>query len=107
MPFTILYTRAVQLLDREDLPRLDAFAASLKPSAGADTNLGLYELLCQSAWMYIDTNLRLNDFNQQQSLNFDSEILQGEGLDDTSLFGSGNWYYGNQLMSILDENVRF
>lgn len=107
MPFTILYTRAVQSFDREDLPRLDAFATSLKPSAGADTHSRLYELLCQSAWMYIDSNLRLNGFSQSQPLDFDNEILQGEEFDDTSLFGAGNWYYGNQLMGILDEDVRF
>jgi hypothetical protein len=107
VPFTVLYTRAVQLLDREDLSRLDAFAASLKSSAGTDTHSRLYELLCQSARMYIDSNLSLNDFSQSQSLDFDSEILRAEELDDASLFGAADWYYGNQLMSVLDDDVRF
>ena len=91
MPFTVLYKRAVQLLDRDDLSRLDAFAAFLKLSAATDTHPQLYEVLCQSASIYIDAALNLNDFSQPQSFEFDSLGLR-EGLDDSAFIDAGNWY---------------
>ncbi|TAQ88823.1 hypothetical protein B7494_g2840 [Chlorociboria aeruginascens] len=56
VPFNILFTRTIQLLDITDLARLDRFAASFKPevaSLGLTTYpYRLYELLCQAARLY-------------------------------------------------------
>ncbi|KAL5336348.1 hypothetical protein BJX70DRAFT_400638 [Aspergillus crustosus] len=119
VPFTILYMRAVQQLDGEDLARLDTFAASLKrpspsgPNAdtdtGTDTHSRLYDLLVQSAKMYIDSNLGLHDFSPSQFLDFGEETLRGGEVDAANavLFGAGDWYYGSQLMGVLDDVVHF
>ncbi|KAL4883498.1 hypothetical protein BJY04DRAFT_216320 [Aspergillus karnatakaensis] len=109
VPFTVLYLRAVQLLDYADLTLLEAFSASLKTLTGTDTYSRLYELLCQSARMYIDSSLGLeiNGASRLGVLGFDGEALRGQGFDNAGLFDAGGWYYGNQLMGVLDDDLRF
>lgn len=124
VPFSILFTRAIQILDITDLPRLDSFAASFQPEAASPEMIThpfrLYELLCQAVRLYIDPGIPYSP---------DSSILSGEtpeslakfdfgqfglemetGVDETldasenqSLDLSG-WYYSNQqMMNLMDE----
>ncbi|KPM41083.1 hypothetical protein AK830_g5462 [Neonectria ditissima] len=124
VPFSIIFTRAVQLSDADDLARLDTFASSLKPQV-VDTEspthpFRLYELLCQAARLYIDSNLtsRSNAGMDSSSLLTGSEhgnitremennIGGFEGYD-YPLSDLGDWYHSNrQLMSLLDEDMMF
>ena len=57
MPFSILFSRAVQLWDMDDLARLDRFADSLQPAAPTDAithPYRLYKLLCQATRLYLN-----------------------------------------------------
>ncbi|KAI1414111.1 hypothetical protein F5Y13DRAFT_179093 [Hypoxylon sp. FL1857] len=114
VPFSILFTHAVQLLDYTDLARLDRFAASLKPEEGSADSAThpyrLYELLCQAARFYVESNTSsfpgaenpLNSLDQFDFVQFEADIgnSQNSGLSD--------WYYGNQqIMNLLDEDVMF
>ncbi|KAH8898669.1 hypothetical protein GQ53DRAFT_635840 [Thozetella sp. PMI_491] len=129
VPFNILFTRAVQLLDYSDLARLERFAASLRPagSTQADSSTHpyrLYELLCRAARLYIDRNtVRLPEdstLGHAAVESFDDlgfpplELGMEASLGDSSISaisqmsGLGDWYYGNQqLMNLLDEDVIF
>lgn len=57
VPFSVLFTRSVQLSDATDLSYLDRFSESLRlgeHSAGSITHpYRLYKLLCQAAHLYI------------------------------------------------------
>ncbi|KAL2819062.1 hypothetical protein BDW59DRAFT_165217 [Aspergillus cavernicola] len=59
VPFSILFTRAVQLCDVADLARLDRFAISLHRETDTPEGLThpyrLYQLLCQTARLYCDS----------------------------------------------------
>ncbi len=126
VPFSILFTRAVQLLDGTDLPVLNDFATSLRPDAASPESIThpcrLYELLCHALRLYLDSNVQYSAKNtafvhdQTGSMGeFDfinygieagpaaNEILQYSGSQS---YGLSDWYYGNQqVMSLLDENV--
>ncbi len=126
VPFSILFTRAVQLLDVTDLPILDDFAASLRPEAASPESIThpsrLYELLCHALRLYLDSSVQFSSKNpafihdQTGPMGeFDfidygieagpaaNEILQYDGAQP---YGLSDWYYGNQqVMSLLDENV--
>lgn len=125
VPFSILFTRAVQVLDATDLARLDRFAASLQPdeSASPESSIThpyrLYELLCQAGRLYFDSNatssltadptLLYNLPDSLGELDFGMEVGTGI-LDVGGVQGSelSDWYYGNQqIMSLLDENAMF
>ncbi|RFU31755.1 hypothetical protein B7463_g4585, partial [Scytalidium lignicola] len=128
VPFSILFSRAVQLLDVDDLARLERFAASWEPeqtSTKPTTNFQrLYELLCQAARLYIDANTPFLTANQALSYdarnspddinftNFDmgARTVVNEALEPgvPQMYDLGDWYFGNQqLMSLLDENITF
>ncbi|KAF4979130.1 hypothetical protein FZEAL_4620 [Fusarium zealandicum] len=126
VPFTLLFTRTVQLFDYDDLSRLERFAASLKPDA-ADVQAithphRLYELLCQAARLYIDANL-YSALNNEASTMTDTafssslehldmtaesgDLMQSFSADYSSLDFT-DWYYGNQqLMTLLDGDMTF
>ncbi|KAI1378884.1 hypothetical protein F4677DRAFT_443364 [Hypoxylon crocopeplum] len=129
VPFSILFTRAVQLLDVTDLGRLEGFAASLRPEATSPEPstthpYRLYELLSQAARLYIDSNMPLASADQtlphglpESLTGFDfaqfgmevgvtaNETLEANGAQAYEL---SDWYYGNrQIMSLLDEDVMF
>ncbi|KAI1459923.1 hypothetical protein F4805DRAFT_465878 [Annulohypoxylon moriforme] len=125
VPFSIVFTRAVQLSDFTDLVRLDRFATSMKPQTPPESithPYRLYELLCQAARLYIESNTSSTDVtvpNAQSDplgefdfTSFGMEV--GAVSNDTieretsQTFELGNWYYGNQqMMSLLDEDVIF
>lgn len=124
VPFNILFTRAVQLLDFDDLDRLDKFTGSLTPHSTDEESLThpsrLYKLLCKAARLYVATNSTLPNslpFNEGSAMEL--EETEGSGLDDDGLrqddgaelveFELADWYHGNQqLVDILDNyNVTF
>jgi hypothetical protein len=123
IPFSILFTHAVQFLDLADLERLDTFAASLKPDTvdGQESITHphkLYELLCQAARLYVDSRnpsfpkdstlipenldiFGLSTFGTEpggaESENFHMSSLQTLGLND--------WYHNNQqIMHLMNED---
>lgn len=126
VPFSILFSRAVQLSDVDDLERLECFAASLhsvQTSTKPATNVQrLYELLCQAARLYIDTNtpslianqtLSYNSGNSLDGINFTdfdmgARTLINEPLEPgvPQMYDLSDWYIGNQqLMNLLDEDI--
>ena len=131
VPFSILFTRAVQLLDVADLARLDRFAASLQPDAASSSESithphRLYELLCQAARLYIDSTNNPSSSSADQTLTHNLPDSVGEfdfahfGMEagaaaNETLEAGGpqayrlsDWYYGNQqIMSLLDEDIMF
>jgi hypothetical protein len=129
VPFSILYTRAVQLLDDEDLTRLDHFAASLQPEGVSSSESithphRLYELLCRGARLYFDINIpsALADPTvtyefPNGSSRFDfgycgmqDGAVADEAIDtaDPQTDGLSDWYYSNQqIMCLLDDNNMF
>lgn len=122
VPFSVLFTRAVQHLDIADLARLDRFAASLQSeenSPGSITHpYQLYELLCQSARIYFDisstpanstltSNLRnpINEFGLEHSA-VDAEISANRTFSEGVALS--DWYYGNQqIMNLFEEDEIF
>ncbi len=128
VPFSILFARAVQLFDVDDLARLDRFAASLKPEQTATQPVThpyrLYELLCRAARLYIETNNPSSVTDPSLDQNFISpadafyfarfDMEAGTAVNESLLSRDsqadrlGDWYFGNQqLMSLLDEDVMF
>ena len=128
VPFNILFTRAVQLLDVADLARLDQFAASLQPEAtspGSATHpYRLYKLLCQAARLYVDSKIPSlpedptlthnlpNSLDEFDFADFEirTEAAANETLQagDPQTYGLSDWYYSNQqMMSLLDDDVMF
>jgi hypothetical protein len=131
VPFSILFTRVIQLWDVADLARLDRFAASLRPGAASpdiETSLThpyrLYQLLYQAIQLYIDLNipsstLISNSATDSSGNEFDfarygmeagaiaNDSLEAE-LDGTQTSELSDWYYGNQqLMNLLAEEAMF
>ncbi|KIX01886.1 uncharacterized protein Z518_07825 [Rhinocladiella mackenziei CBS 650.93] len=128
IPFSFLFTRAVQLLDVTDLARLDRFAASFRPEGTSSESTThprrLYELLCQTARIYIDSNTlpSVEDPAMSHPLQGSSTefgftpfgIGPGAAADETSTNGMSpdcglsGWYYDNQqIMSLLDDDIIF
>lgn len=128
IPFSILFTRAVHFLDRDDLGRLERFAESLKPEQTSTEPITrshrLYELLCQAARLYIEANTDplatdrplsedlpniLNDLDLPNfGMNTGPIIDESLQLGGTSIQDPSAWYFENQqLMSLLDEDVMF
>lgn len=126
VPFSILFTRAVQLSDFTDLARLDRFANSLKPENPPESithPYRLYELLCKAARLYMQSNASSstdmslvntlsNPLGEFDFASFGAEVvsLPNEILDTNfhSASGLSDWYYNNQqMMNLLDEDVMF
>lgn len=122
VPFSVLFTRAVQHLDVADLARLDQFAASLQSeenSPGSITHpYRLYELLCQSARLYFDHSSAPADLTLTNDLHnpineFDLEYSAVDsGVSASRNFSEGvalsDWYYGNQqIMNLFEEDEIF
>ncbi|KAI8623862.1 hypothetical protein F5Y19DRAFT_491852 [Xylariaceae sp. FL1651] len=127
VPFSILFTRIVQLSDATDLHYLDRFTESLQseqPSAESITHpYRLYKLLCKAARLYIEQDapsLLINETGDDDTTDpwsvFDFASLGTEmnsGPNDTELgifppHGLSEWFYGNQqLMGLLDDDVMF
>ncbi|KAI0149689.1 hypothetical protein F4776DRAFT_174560 [Hypoxylon sp. NC0597] len=122
VPFSILFTHAVQFSDYADVARLDRFAASLRYEDSAESATHpyrLYELLCQAARLYIESNNtslppdptlieNLPDtLGQFDFAHFGAETGNTDG-GDVRGFGLSDWYYSNQqIMNLLDEDVMF
>ncbi|KAH8678426.1 hypothetical protein BX600DRAFT_452045 [Xylariales sp. PMI_506] len=128
IPFSILFTKAIQFLDHDDLEVLERFAASLRPDKIATESMAnphrLYELLCQAARLYIEANTPsfttnstvaastpslLNDFDLSR-FDMNSETVVDDSLQfhNSQFQGLSAWYLENQqLMNLLDENVAF
>ncbi|KAF2493075.1 hypothetical protein BU16DRAFT_466133 [Lophium mytilinum] len=128
VPFSILFTRAVQLSDVADLARLNRFAASLKPEAASSESTThpyrLYKLLCQAIELYfgskgfsspVNPTLANNLMDPMDEFDFaDYGIEIGAttagGLEAGAPqpSGLGDWFYGNQqIMNLLDEDFMF
>ncbi|KAI1105790.1 hypothetical protein F4804DRAFT_340971 [Jackrogersella minutella] len=126
VPFSILFTRAVQLLDFADLDRLDRFAVSLKPETACADSIThpyrLYELLCQAARLYIESNASASSLDMSLAnapsaslaefdftpFGIETGTVPNETLEVSETVALGEWYYNNQqLMSLLDEDVMF
>ncbi|CAM1505955.1 Fc.00g115920.m01.CDS01 [Cosmosporella sp. VM-42] len=128
VPFNILFTRAVRLLDLNDLARLDRFAASLRPEGGSGEAIThphrLYELLCETAHLYIDSSVLSSpldpflDESLPDSLGeidfvpheLESWTTNTEEVDASvaQAYGLSDWFSGNQqIMGFLDDDVMF
>ncbi|KAI0164989.1 fungal-specific transcription factor domain-containing protein [Xylariaceae sp. FL1272] len=124
MPFSILFTRIIQLADDTDLGLLDRFTESLLTDESFVDSVThpyrLYSTLSQAAKLYIQ---RASDKNRASSDEFvdpwsifDFASLGTENnndMTDTEMDGyitpeMTGWYYGNQrFMSLLDDDVMF
>ncbi|KAI0539300.1 fungal-specific transcription factor domain-containing protein [Xylaria digitata] len=125
VPFSVLFTRIVQLSDDTELFYLDRFSESLWLGDSVAESIThpsrLYRLLCQAARLCIkqdtppvhygsDTN-PVDPWSIFDFTSFGNEA--GDGADSSELDrnlpqGLSQWFYGNQqLMSLLDDNVMF
>jgi len=126
VPFSILFTHAVQFLDTADLARLERFTATLQPDDSSPESIThphrLYELLCQAARLHIDSNVASTDLtvaiSSEDALHefdfTDFGVEEGATANETleagdpHMYGLSDWYYGNQqIMSLLDDDVVF
>ncbi|KAI1312331.1 fungal-specific transcription factor domain-containing protein [Xylaria venustula] len=128
VPFSVLFTRVVQLSDGADLFYLDRFVESLRleeESSAAESithPYRLYRLLCRAARLYIkqdaipvsyeaDMNPTENPWGVFDFASFGNEAgggLDGSGLDESLTQDLSHWFYGNQqLMGLLDDDIMF
>ena len=131
IPFSILFTQAVQLLDRSDLARIERFAASLKPAesdapAPPPTHpYRIYELLSRTARLCVESHTQSLSLPAESTLiqplpgslsDFDLPYLEMETggpttnnalvVEDHQIDGLSDWYYSNQqIMNLMDEDV--
>ncbi len=121
VPFSILFTYAVRLLDVDVLECLDRFAASLQPGATSAESTAqpyrLYTVLCQAARLYIEAHTSL--LPTDPTLILDESCIvptntgttttaDGDSGFDVPAYGLDEWYYGNQqLMDMLEEDFSF
>lgn len=128
VPFSILFTRAVQLSDIADLDRLDRFANSLQPEKTPPEAVThpyrLYKLLCQATRLYFDFDPpsrpvdptiihNLTDFWAE--FDFAHSGVGAGAAADESLEAGGPQTYGlydwcqdsQQIMGLLNEDVMF
>lgn len=127
IPYSVVFTCAVQLSDDNDLARLDRFAKSLTPQDHDAESLThphrLYELLSQAARLCVGSgsnllslpaNVTVSNFSPRMEVEGGGDNIQQvhvartfESIDD-SMFDLIDWYSGNQqLMSLLDESILF
>ncbi|GAW18189.1 hypothetical protein ANO14919_076630 [Xylariales sp. No.14919] len=126
VPFSVLFTRTVQLSDDTELFYLDRFAESLQLGESAAESIThpyrLYRLLCQAARLYVkqDTPRLFHHEVEMDSVDpwsvfdfasFRNEANDGAGgpeLEHNLSQGLSQWFYGNQqLMGLLDDDVTF
>ncbi|KAF2463340.1 uncharacterized protein BDR25DRAFT_384650 [Lindgomyces ingoldianus] len=125
VPFSILFTRAVQVFDAADLARLDCFATSLHPEAASHESATqpyrLYELLCQAARLYLGSNvpdppvdptLALNlpdSFSEFDFTHFGMEtgttVNQASEASGSQAYVLSDWYYGTNSCHGLGNNA--
>ncbi|KAI0428421.1 fungal-specific transcription factor domain-containing protein [Xylaria sp. FL1042] len=125
VPFSVLFTRIVQLSDGADLFYLDRFSESLQLEGSSAESIThpyrLYRLLCQAARLYIKQDVppvsyaadmgsvdpwSVFDFASFGNEGDDGSI--GSELDHNLSQGLSHWFYGNQqLMGLLDDDVMF
>lgn len=69
IPFSILFTQAVQRLDQSDLARVERFAESLKPETGTPVSpkhpYRIYELLSRTARLCVDSQIQVQNHDAQ------------------------------------------
>jgi hypothetical protein len=126
VPFSILFTRAVQLADIADLARLDRFAASLQPKARLLDEIThphqLYTLLCRAARLYFDLDLASPHIHQTLipdvkdiwgEFEFAQSGIEAKGGESwmaggTQAHGLYDWSQDSQqIMGLLSEDVMF
>jgi hypothetical protein len=124
VPFNILFTRAVQLSETEELGRLDRFAASIQPSPPSTESpthpYRLYRLLCQAARLYFNknaissvTNETINQDLLQSSGSFNfAQYGMEAGIAAEGFMAGGNelseWYHENQqIMNLLNGDILY
>ncbi|KAF2117979.1 hypothetical protein BDV96DRAFT_406881 [Lophiotrema nucula] len=123
VPFSILFNRAVQLWDIDDLARLDRFADSLRPEASPDDAIThpyrLYKLLCQATRLYLnidatswptDSTLLTDTPAPWMSGDFTKAGLQDGTMDASALPSQGLydwWQDSQQFMGLLVGDTMF
>jgi hypothetical protein len=128
VPFSILFTRAVQLSDIADLCRLERFAASLQPPPTLIETIThpyrLYKLLCQATRLYFDldtpTHIEQGTFvpdlsNSWTEFDFTQSSMEGGPtedeifrVDDAQMRGLYDWSYDSQkIIGLLSEDIMF
>ncbi|KAH8167774.1 hypothetical protein CIB48_g445 [Xylaria polymorpha] len=125
VPFSVLFTRIVQLSDGADLYYLDRFSDSLKHEESSAESIThpyrLYNLLCQAARLYIKQNPLTSHngadmgavdpwsvFDFASFGNEASNGVDGSDFSQSLSHGLSHWFYGNQqLMGLLDDDVIF
>ena len=128
VPFSILFTRAVQLSDVTDLNRLDRFADSLQPdmtpSEAITHPYRLYKLLCQAIRLYLDLDTaswpadpsmihNLTDLSAEfdfvhseiEAGAIADEPLEAAGLQTNGLYDW--WHDSQQIMGLPSEDAMF
>jgi hypothetical protein len=114
VPFSILFTRAVQLSDVADLDRLDRFAASLQsdttPPEAITHPYRLYMLLCKAARLYFDLETPSWPADPAMLHNMTDvwagfDRAQSGGAQTHGLY---DWSYDSQrVMELLSEDALF
>ncbi|KAI1127902.1 fungal-specific transcription factor domain-containing protein [Nemania abortiva] len=125
VPFSVLFTRIVQLSDSADLFYLERFSESLQlagsPAESITHPYRLYKLLCQAARLYIRQNAppildemgvgSVDPWSVFDFAAFGNEAggeADDSGLDGQLSQGLSHWFYGNQqLMGLLDDDIMF
>ncbi|KAI0101628.1 fungal-specific transcription factor domain-containing protein [Nemania sp. FL0031] len=122
VPFSVLFTRTVQLSDGVDLLYLERFSESLKLAGSSAESIThpyrLYKLLCQAARLYIKQNgpstLGETDVGSADPwsvfdfASFGDEVDGGVDGSGHLSHGLSHWFYGSQqLMGLLDDDVTF
>ncbi|KAI3343016.1 fungal-specific transcription factor domain-containing protein [Ustulina deusta] len=125
VPFSVLFTRIVQLADGTDLFYLDRFSESLQLEGSSAESIThpyrLYRLLCRAARLYIEQDAPRVAYEADMGSvdpwsvfgfasfgNDANEGADGEGPDHNLSQGLSHWFYGNQqLMGLLDDDVMF
>ncbi|KAI0879413.1 fungal-specific transcription factor domain-containing protein [Hypoxylon argillaceum] len=114
VPFSVLFTRAVQLSDGADLFYLERFSESLQlggsPAESITHPYRLYKLLCQAARLYIQQSApaTLNgvDVGSVDPWSVFDFAAFGNEADNGADVPLSHWFYGNQqLMGLLDDDV--
>ncbi|KAI1356802.1 fungal-specific transcription factor domain-containing protein [Xylaria sp. FL0043] len=125
VPFSVLFTRIVQLSDGADLIYLDRFSESLRLEESSVESIThpyrLYRLLCQAARLYIKQDVppvsheadmgSIDPWSVFDFAAFGNEAgdeVDGLEIDQNLSHGLSHWFYGNQqLMGLLDDDVMF
>ncbi|KAI1428254.1 fungal-specific transcription factor domain-containing protein [Xylaria sp. FL1777] len=125
VPFSVLFTRIVQLSNSTDLFYLDRFSESLQLEGSSAESIThpyrLYKLLCQAARLYIKQDpprgsyeVDTDSFDPWSVFDFASfgneanDGANGSGLDHNPSQDLSHWFHGHQqLMGVLDDDIMF